>query len=162
MRGTDERERRQVDRERARSRPLPEHDVEPEILECRVQDLLGRAVETVDLVDEEHVTRLDRREDGRDVLLLERRPGDGAEADSELLADDLREGRLAEARWPGEEHVVERLVASLGGVEGDPELFLDALLADEIVEPARAQRALDLLVLGVQHGSRDAVAHETA
>ena len=116
----------------------------------------------MDLVDEEHVARLDRREDRGDVLLLERRPGDGAEADSELLADDLREGRLAEARRPGEQHVVERLAASLGGVERDPELLLDPLLADEVVEPARAQRALDLLVLGVQHGSRDAVAHRTA
>ena len=63
---------------------------------------------------------------------------------------------------PGEEHVVERLAAPLGGVERDPELLLDPLLADEVVEPARAQRALDLLVLGVQHRGRDAVAHGTA
>ena len=53
---------------------------------------------------------------------------------------------------PGEQHVVERLAAPLGGVEGDAELLLDPLLADEVVEPARAQRALELLVLGVQHG----------
>ena len=141
---------------------LPEDDVEPEVLERRVEDLLGRAVEPVDLVDEEHVARLDRREDRGDVLLLERGPGDRAQADAELLADDLRERRLAEPRRPGEQDVVERLVAPLGGVERDPELLLDPLLADEVVEPARAQRALDLLVLGVQHGGRDAVAHETA
>ena len=81
-------------------------------------------------------------------------PGDGAQADAELLADDLRERRLAEARRAGEEHVVERLAAPFRGVERDPELLLDPLLADEVVEPARAQRALDLLVLGVQHRGR--------
>ena len=48
--------------------------------------------------------------------------------------------------------MVERLAAPLGGLERDAELLLDPLLADEVVEPARPQRALDLLVLGVQHG----------
>ena len=159
-RRTDERERRQVDRERARCGSLPEDDVEAEVLERRVEDLLGRTVEAVDLVDEEHVARLDRGEDRGDVLLLERRPGDRAEPDTELLADDLRQRRLAEARRPGEQDVIERLVAPLGGVERDAELLLDPLLADEVVEPARPQGALDLVVLGVQHGGRDAVAHK--
>ena len=161
-RRADEREGRQVDRQRARGGALAEDDVEPEVLERRVEDLLGGAVEAVDLVDEEHVARLDRRQDRGDVLLLERRPGDGAEADAELLADDLRQGRLAEPRRPGEEHVVERLAAPLGRVERDAELLLDPLLADEVVEPARPQRALDLLVLGVQHGRGDAVAHRNS
>ena len=51
--------------------------------------------------------------------------------------------------------MVERLVARLRRVERDAELLLDPLLADEVVEPARPQRALDLLVLGVQHGRRE-------
>ena len=88
---------------------LAEDDVEAEVLERRVEDLLRGAVEPVDLVDEEDVARLERGEDRRDVLLLERRAGDRAEADAELLADDLRERRLAEARRAGEQHVVERL-----------------------------------------------------
>ncbi len=154
--GADERERRQVDRQGARGGALPEDDVEPEVLERRIEDLLGGAVEPVDLVDEEDVARLDRGQDRRDVLLLERRAGDGAEADAELLAHDLRQRRLAEARRPGEQHVVERLAAALGGVERDPELLLDPLLTDEVVEPARPQGPLDLLVLGVQHGCDDA------
>ena len=78
----------------------------------------------------------------------------------ELLADDLRERRLAEPGRADEEHVVERLAARLRRVERDPELLLDPLLADEVVEPARPQRALELLVLGVEHGCDDAVAHE--
>ena len=158
-RRADEREGRKVDRQRARGGTLAEDDVEPEVLERRIEDLLGGPVEAVDLVDEQHLARLDRRQDRGDVLLLERRPGDGAEPDAELLADDLRQGRLAEPRRPGEEDVVERLVAPLRRIERDAELLPDPLLADEVVEPAGPQRALDLLVLGVQHGRRDAVGH---
>ena len=51
----DERERRQVERERPRRGPLADDDVEPEVLERRVEDLLDRAAEPVDLVDEEDV-----------------------------------------------------------------------------------------------------------
>src|SRR5438034_502645 len=83
-----ERERRQVERERARRRPLADDDVEPEVLERRVEDLLDRTVQAVDLVDEEDVAHLERGEDGGDVALpLELRAGDGADADAELLAD---------------------------------------------------------------------------
>ena len=45
-----------------------------------------------------------------------------------------------------EEDVVERLAARLRRLQGDVELLLDPLLADEVVESPRAQRLLDLLV----------------
>ncbi len=109
----------------------------------------------MDLVDEEHVPRLERREDRGDVLLLERRPRDRAETDAELFAHDLRERRLAEPGRPGEQHVVERLLPLLGGVERDPQLLLDALLPDELLEPARPERPLDLLVLRAQRGREE-------
>ncbi len=146
-RRADERERRQVERQRPRRRPLAHHDVEPEVLERRIEDLLGRAAEAVDLVDEDDVARLDRGEDRRDVLALERGAGDRADADAELLADDVREARLAEARRPDEQDVVERLATALRSVERDGELLLDAGLADELVEAARAETPLDLLLV---------------
>ena len=146
-----ERELRQVERQRPRRRPLADDDVEPEVLERRVEDLLDRAVDPVDLVDEEDVPQLERGQDRRHVaLLLERGAGDRADADAELLADDLRERRLAEARRADEQDVVERLAARLRGGERDRELLLDALLADELVQPARAERALELLLVGAE------------
>ena len=146
-RRADQRERRQVERERARGRPLADDDVEPEVLERRVEDLLDGAVQPVDLVDEEHVARLERGEDRGDVALaLERRARDLADADAELAADDLRERGLAEPGRAGEQNVVERLAARLRRVERDRELLLDALLADEVGERARPQRALELLL----------------
>ena len=152
-RGADERERRQVERERACSRPLADDDVEPEVLERRVEDLLDRAVDAVDLVDEQDVAILERGQDRGDVALaLERGPGDRAQPDAELLAHDLRERRLAEARRADEQDVVERLAARLRRREGDRELLLDALLADELGEAPRAQRELELLLLGREDG----------
>ena len=146
-RRADERERRQIERQRPCSRALADDDVEPEVLERRVEDLLDRAVHAVDLVDEEDVLRVEAREDRRHVALpLERGPGDRADADVELLADDRRERRLAEAGRPDEQDVVERLAASLRRLERDLELLLRPLLADELVESPRPERLLDLLV----------------
>src|SRR5689334_6277269 len=99
----------------------------------------------MDLVDEEDVARFERGEDRGDVLLLDGGAGDRAQADAELLADDVGERRLAEARRPCKQHVVERFAAPLRRGERDLELFLDALLADELVEAPRAERALDVL-----------------
>ena len=151
-RRADERERRQVERQRARSDSLPHHDVEPEVLERRIEDLLGGAAHAVDLVDEDHVARLDRREDRRDVLPLERRACDGADADAELFADDVREACLAEPGRPDEQHVIKGFAARLRGGERNAELLLDALLADEVVEAARPERLLDRLLVLLDHG----------
>src|SRR5439155_9657564 len=81
---------------------------------------------------------------------LERGAGDGADADAELLADDVREARLAEPRGPDEQDVVERLAALLGRRQRDAELLLHALLADEVVEAARPERLLDRILVLLQ------------
>src|SRR5205823_5329764 len=155
----------QVERERAGRRALPHHDVDPEVLERRIEDLLRRPAQTVDLVDEEDVVGLEGREDGGDVLLLEGRAGDRADPHVELLADDVSEARLAEARRPHEEHVVERLAARARRLERDPELLLRPLLVDEVVELTRPKALLELLVvaldgrgqeLGAAHAARSA------
>src|SRR4051794_37116822 len=155
----DQRERRQVEREGPRGRPLPDDDVEPEVLERRVEDLLCRAIQAVDLVDEEDVARLQGCQDRRDVAFaLERRACDLADPDAELVADDLGERRLPEPRRACKEHVVERLAACLRGVEGDLQLLLHALLPDEVAERARPERPLDLL-LGVGEDGGEELRH---
>src|SRR5919201_6855903 len=159
-RRADESERRQVEREGARGRPLADDDVEPEVLERRVEDLLDGAVEPVDLVDEEDVARLERGEDRGDVALpLERRASEGADADAELLADDVGEARLAEPGRADEEDVVERLAARPRRLERDRELLLDPLLADEVVEPARAEASLELLLVRAGGGREELRRH---
>src|SRR3954464_4756656 len=109
MSGTGGGGRGEVGRGPSRGGALADDDVEPEVFERRVEDLLDRAVQAMDLVDEQHVVLLEAREDRRHVpFALERRPGDAADADPELLANDVRKARLAEARRPDDEDVVER------------------------------------------------------
>jgi len=101
----------------------------------------------VDLVDEEDVLDVEAGQDGRHVALsLERRARHRAEADLELLANDLRERRLPESGRPDEEDMVERLPTTLRGRKRNLELLLRALLSDDLVEPPWPQRLLDLLV----------------
>src|SRR5206468_10583268 len=73
-------------------------------------------------------------------------------------ADDVRERRLTQPRRARQEHVVERVAARLRGRECDRELLLHALLPDELVEGARAQRLLDDLLVVLPHRC-DAGAH---
>ena len=57
--------------------------------------------------------------------------------------------------------MVERLAARLRRLERDAELLLDPLLADEVVEPPRAQRPLGLVLLGPER-RREELAHAAA
>ena len=72
----------------------------------------------MDLVDEQDVVPLEAGEDrGHVPLALERRAGNAANADAELLAHDVGKARLAETGWADEQHVIECLVPSLRRIE---------------------------------------------
>ena len=110
----------------------------------------------MDLVDEEHVALAERGEDrGHVALPFERGAGGAAQADAELLADDVGEARLAETGRPDQEEVVEGLAARSRRLERDCKLFLDPLLGDELVEAARPERALELVLLRANVGRQE-------
>src|SRR5213079_3442681 len=91
--------------------------------------------------------RLERGQEGGDVrLALERRPGGVDDLGLELGGDDVRERGLAEPGRSREQNVVERLAAPPRGLDEDPELTGDLLLVDEVGEPLRAERAVELVV----------------
>ena len=95
----DQRERLQLELDRARRRALADHDVDLVVLERRIEDLLDHRREAVDLVDEEDVVLLEVGEDRRQVLgLLEHRPRGLAQVDAELVGDDVR--RASSCRGP--------------------------------------------------------------
>ena len=155
--GADQREGRELERDDARAGAGADRDRELAVLHRGIERLLDRAREPVDLVDEEHAARLERGQEGGDVgLALERGPGGLDEVDLELGGHDLGQRGLAEAGRAGEQHVVERVAAVAGGADGDLELALQRLLADELVEPARAEGDVEL-VLGAGDGRLDAV-----
>ena len=108
----DQRERRQLERHDARAGALPDGDRQALVLHRRIERLLQRARQAVDLIDEEHAARLERGQKRGDVsLALERRPGGLHERHVELGGDDLRERGLAQAGRPGEQQMVERVPA---------------------------------------------------
>ena len=76
--------------------------------------------------------------------------------------DDCRQRRLAQPGRADEEDVVERVAACPRSVEGDLELLLRALLADEVVEAARAQGALDPRLPLPEDGSEELGARHAA
>ena len=115
-----QREARQVDLHRTRRRPLADDQVELEVLHRRIEDFLDRRTEPVDLVDEEDVVLFEIGQQRREIARLgDDRAGGGAEIDAELLRHDLRQRRLAEARRPDEQHMVERLAAALRRLDED-------------------------------------------
>ena len=126
-------------RDRARRRSLADDEVELEVLHRRIEDLLDRRVQPVDLVDEQHVAILEIGEERGEVA----RPGDHrargrAEIDAELARDDLGERRLAEAGGPGEQHMVERLAPRARRLDEDFEVGADLGLADELATASAA------------------------
>jgi len=93
--GADQRERRQLKSDDARSGALPDGDRKAAVLHRRIEGLLQRAGEAVDLVDEEHSPRLERGQEGGDVALsLECGPAGLYERDAQLGCHDLRQGGL--------------------------------------------------------------------
>ncbi len=66
-RRADQGEGRQVQLDRARRRPLADHDVELKILHRRIQHFLDDGREAVDLIDEEHIARLQVGEDRGEI-----------------------------------------------------------------------------------------------
>ena len=70
-----------------------------------------------------------------------------AQIHAELVRDDVRERRLAEARRAEQQRVIERLAALPRGRDEDLHLRLDARLADVLGEPARPHGAVERLVL---------------
>ena len=163
-RRADDGERLEAEPQRSRRRALADHHVERVVLHRRVEDLLDRAVEAVDLVDEQDVALVERGEDRGEVAgALDGRTGRVADVDPELARDDRREGRLAEAGRAVQEDVVGRLSPALGRLEQHRQVGLDLGLADVFGERPRPQAALDdevRLVLEIaRKDARDVVDH---
>ena len=98
----------------------------------------------MDLVEEQDLAlRQCAEESGEVAGPLDRGPAGDAQRRAELGGDDHRECRLAESGRAGQQHVVRRPSPNLGRVQDEGELFANAFLPDELVEPLGPQRRLD-------------------
>jgi len=119
----DQGEGRDIDADRPRRWPLADDQVELKILHRGIEDLLDQRCQTVDLVDEKDVTRLQvGQQCGEVASTLDHRARAGAEAHPHFAGDDLRERRFAEPWGSGEQHVVEGFAPAPRGFDEDPKI----------------------------------------
>src|SRR2546423_6052923 len=144
----DAREVRQWQRGRARPHSLPEHRVETKIFERGIQRLFDDRVQSVDLIDEENITRAQVQEDRAEgALVIDRGAGADLDGNAQLVGDDVRQRGLAEPGRPAQEHMLDGLVAAPRGFEQDAEVLAHLQLSDVLGEEAGAQREVELLVV---------------
>ena len=138
--GPDQGEAGQVETDAARRRALADEDVQLEVLHGRIEDLLDRPVEPVDLVDEQDVALLQIGEQrGQITGPDEHRAGGDPEPDSHLRGHDPGQRGLAQTRGPGEQQVVDRLLPFQRRLDDDAEVLGELALPDELVEGARPE-----------------------
>src|SRR4029453_3933804 len=136
--GADEGELCKLDPDRAGGGTLADDQVELKILHRRIEDLLDRRVEAMDLVDEENVALLEIGQEGRKIAGAgDHRAGGGAEIHRELSPHDLGKRGLAQPRRAGKQDMVERLVAGPGGSDEHLEIGTRLGLADEVAQTLR-------------------------
>jgi hypothetical protein len=151
---SDQCEARQLQAHGARTRPLTDQEVEMKVLHGRVENLLDGRRQPVDLVDEEHVTRFQVREQRREIAgALDGGATRRAQRRADLAGHDARQGRLAQTRRAVEEQVIEDLPALPGGADEDGEVRAQSILTDHLVQALRAQRLLEANLLGRRLGT---------
>src|SRR6185369_8247952 len=158
-RRADEREGLDRQADGARAEALVDRHVDHEVFHRAVEVLLDGDRKTVDLVEEEDVAALERREDPREVGgARERRPARRVEVRARFARDQRAERRLAESGKSRQQDVVERLLAHVRGRQRDAEVLDDARLADEFVEGAGPQFELGI-VRPIQNGKAALARH---
>ena len=145
---------------RPRARSLADHDVEFVVLHRRIQDFFDGRRQTMDLVDEENLVLLEIREHrGQIARLLDDRPGCRAHRHAQLVANDVGERRLAEARRSVEQDVIERFLAPARGGNRHMQVVAHAILADVLVQRSRAESRLVLRVVVDAPGGDQTIVH---
>src|SRR4029077_6898523 len=138
----------------ARPHSFAEDGVEPEVLERGVQRFLDDAVEPVDLVDEEDVPRGQVEQDRAErTLVVDGRRRADLDGHPQLVRDDVRQRRLAQARRTAEQDMLDGLAAAPSGFEQDAQVVLHLDLPDVVRQHLWPQREVVLVVIGprVQH-----------
>ena len=122
---------------------LAERQVDAKILHCRIEELLDRLGQPVNLVDEQHRPLLGVGEIGNDVLGGgQRRAAGDLEADAQIAGNAHRKGGFSQARRPVEQDVAQRLAPFRGRIHRDFQPRVHFPLAHHVLHPLRAQIAV--------------------
>ena len=146
--GADQREWLEGHVDRAGIDAITEDKVSAEVLHRRVKVFFDRRRQSMDLVDEEDLSRLQVGEVGQEVLgCLEPGAGCHVQRNIQLGWNTGREGCLAESGWAVEEDVPKCFATFAGGVHGNPDTLEDVPLADDVIHAFGTQRMVDLVSL---------------
>ena len=122
-------------------------DIEREILHGRVENFLHRPAQPVNLVDEENIALAQVGQDGGQIAgLFNGRAGGDLEIGIHLVGQDVAERGLAQTGRTVEQHVIQRLPALACGLDQNANFVAQPLLADHLIQRARAQRVINFLV----------------
>src|SRR5262249_44260612 len=120
-------------------RPLPDDEIELKIFHRRIEHLLHRGAQAMDLIDEEHVALFQIGEKRCKITgFCNNRPRGRTEPDTELTRHDLRQRSLAKSRRTDKQDVIERLAPFSRGLDEDAEISARLLLPDEFRQTLRA------------------------
>ena len=110
------------------------------------------------LLTEQDVVRLQVGQDRGEIARpLENRAGRLPQVDLHLVGDDMREGRLAEARRAEDQHVIERFAAVARRRHENVHLLPDARLADVFLRRAGPDGAIETAVFVALHRARQSI-----
>ena len=131
--GTDQCKWRERNLDRAGAGSFADHKIEFVIFHRRIEDFFHHRIEAVDFVDEQHIARFEIGEDrGKIACARQHRPRSRAEIYAQFSRHNLRQRGFAKTRRAGEQHMIQRLTAPLGGFDEDGEIFTGLRLADEL------------------------------
>ena len=137
----DKGEGRQINPHRSCRRPLANDQIQLEILHRRIENLLNRRVQTVNLVDEQHIARLQVGQQRRQIAgARDHRAGCCAKADAEFAGDDLRQRCLSKSRRAVKEAVVHGIAAVPRRRNEGFQIGAPAALPDELGKTFGPQR----------------------
>ena len=135
----DQRERGQVELQRTRCRPFANHDVDLVVLHRRIEHLLDNRAQAVDLVDKQHVMRLEVRQQRSEVTgLFKHGAGGLAQVGFHFIGNDVGKRCLAKARRAEDQHMIQRFRTLARSADEDLHLVTHGRLADVLAETARA------------------------
>ena len=144
--GSHERERIEVYLYRACRRTFVYHYINAIVFHCRVQIFFDNRRQTVYLVDEQHIARLERcKYAGQIAGLIEHRTAGELESHAQLVGNDIAQSGLSQSRRTVQQRMVERLAAIFGSLDKHFKVLHHLLLTAEVGEAQRTQCVLELL-----------------
>ena len=146
-RRTHQGELRQLQRNGSRTRTLTDHNVHTEIFHRHVEHFLSRAAHTVNLIQEQHLTGSQRRQNRRQITrMLNRRAGGNAQRCLHLCRNNHRESGLTQTGRARQQHMVGATATHLRSLQHQRQLLTHTALTHKVIQGLRAQCRLNHLL----------------